>query len=106
MCEGGRHQPAPAQMLLSLAVEQTVAQQRTRKNFKHGPFFELVGAVDQNLLDQIRRVEENDIDASETGAADARNLRSQPFQHADSAAEKRADRLDQPGHITMLAVLA
>jgi hypothetical protein len=61
---------------------------------------------DQHFLDEVGRVEQDDIDASETRSADARNLRAESFQHADAAAEKRAEGLDQARHNTMLAVLA
>ena len=96
--ERRRHQLAALAMLFAFAVEESVAQQRARKRLQDGAFLEIVRPFDQDFRDQFRRVDEDHVDASESRAADAGDVRAQPFKHVDAVGEQRADGLDETGH--------
>src|SRR5580692_8740785 len=98
MSERGRHQLAALAMLLPFAVEEAVAEQRPRKRLQNGAFLEIVGTFDEDFRDQLGRIDQDHVDAPETSAADARNLRAEIFEHADAAAEECAKALDQASH--------
>jgi plasmid stability protein len=98
MSECGRHQLAAFAMLLSFAVQKAVTQQWARECSQYGAFLEIAGALDKDFRDQLVRIHEDNIDASETRAADAGHFRAQLFQHAHAVAEQRAKALDEAGH--------
>jgi len=98
MRKRGRHQLAALTMLLPFAVQEAITQQRPRKRFQHGAFLKIVGPFDEHFRRKFGRVDQDHADAPEIRAADAGNLGAQPFEHADTAAEKCAQALDQTGH--------
>src|ERR1700689_3902938 len=94
MGERGRDQLTALAVLLSLADEESIAQQRTRKRAQRGAFLVIVNVFDEDFGHQVRRIHQHYVDAAERRSADAGNFRAQLFQHADAAAEKRTNTLN------------
>lgn len=98
MRERGRDQFASLPVRFAFAREKTIAQHRPRQNPQKRTLLEIIGALDQNFRNQLRNVNQNDIDAPETGAPDAGDLPAKILQHPEAVPEKGTNTLENSGH--------
>jgi uncharacterized protein (TIGR00369 family) len=85
--EGRSNEFALLAVLFALAGEQAVAQERAGNDAQRGTFLEVIHAVDEDLLDEVWRVDQNDGAGTETDMANARDIGGAFFEHAKAVSE-------------------